>query len=311
MLIQRLTSLGFAHVRSGKVRETFAVPGFPQLLFIVCTDRISIFDIVLNAFVALKGAVLNAMTIFWIIEVFKDKPTHLVAFGKDMDRFLPKQLHGDRNLYQRSMIVEKMVMLPVEAIIRGRLTGSGWKDYQSNSGVVCGIQLPPGLHDGSALPQNIFTPSTKADMGLHDVNISFEQLVALTDLEKAEWVRSESLELFSRAAEYALPRGIIIADTKMEFAWKKIGDEIITPDSSRFWPADKTEEAIATGKTPPSLDKQPVRDWGKSAGIKDNPTIVPPPEVLQATTGRYLKAFNMLVDMELRDFQEYKMGLTE
>lgn len=312
--IQVLEALGFFHLSSGKTREIFINPEFPRGLYILATDRISIFDIVLDARIPRKGEVLTAMTIFWLHRVFAaDVPNHLVAFGSEIRPYLPEPFMNStftpmtEYLMRNMIVVDRCDVLPVEAIVRGNLTGSGYKDYQK-TGVVCGIPLPGGLVDGSALPEVIFTPSTKAPLGEHDENIPFERMSELIGKERAEFVRTKSIELFAKAGGIAKAAGMIIADTKFEFGVDPEGgicliDEVLTPDSSRYWPEDEWLDAIGEGKTPPSLDKQPVRDAGAAADVKNHPEWVPPHELVAQTTDRYLEGLTRLVGQSLETFQ--------
>ena len=309
-LIKWFETYGLSHITSGKTREMLTLPGHDDLMMIYATDRISIFDIVLNAKVKKKGEVLAAMTVYWLSKLCPalNINTHLVAYGSEIDQFLPMKLRKVPDIWKRSLIVKRAEVLPVEAIVRGHLTGSGYKDYKA-TGMVCGIELDAGLHDGSRIDPPIFTPSTKAEMGEHDQNISFLEMERLVGEKVAENVRFQSLMLFSEANKRVNDNGIVIADTKFE--WGIAGndeliliDEILTPDSSRFWPAKPKYE-----KTPSSFDKQPVRDWGDEAGIKGDPTIIPPKDVLDATTARYLMANEMICGKSLQEFQQDVLGV--
>lgn len=309
-LIKWLEGYGLKHLTSGKTREMFTLPGHEDYMLIYATDRISIFDIVLNAKVEKKGEVLPALTIYWLAELCPalEIETHLVAFGSGIDEYLPKQLRYVADMWRRCLVVKKANVLPIEAIVRGHLTGSGLKDYKE-TGMICDIELDAGLHDGSRFETPIFTPSTKAEMGEHDKNISFLKMEETIGEKNAEEVRLQSLILFSEANKRVNPNGIVIADTKFEWGLAKNGnlilvDEILTPDSSRFWPAQPEYE-----KTPSSFDKQPVRDWGDEAGIKHDPTIIPPKDVLDATTARYLMANEMICGRSLEQFQQDVMGV--
>lgn len=308
---------------SGKVRDSFTLPDHPDLMLVVATDRISIFDFVLNALVARKGEVLTAMTIFWLTEVFKSFPNHLVAFGADIDQYLPEILRGNRSLQRRALVVKRLDMLQTELIVRGYLTGSGWRTYQK-TGQVCGISLPTGLHDGSQLPKPIFTPTTKATEG-HDEDVPADSV--------DQRFRFLSLTLYSEAAEYAKGRGIILADTKFEAGEDgTLADEVLTPDSSRFWLQTDWEAAVAQQRSPSGFDKEPVRDWGRTVEIsfaRSGDTIIGlnkldpvdpkqlqfvdelevPLGVLESTTARYLKIFEMLTGMTLEQFHQAKMAV--
>lgn len=270
----------------GKVRDIYAL-GDSHLL-IVTTDRISAFDVILNQPIPGKGEVLNRISNFWFERVSRLLPNHL----SDMD--LSKAIPDDKtreDLGDRAIIVKKLKPLPVEAIVRGYLIGSGWKDYQA-TGSVCGIPLPHSLRQADPLPEAIFTPSTKAEAGAHDQNISYDQCVELLGDAWAEKVRDFSLQIYTEAAVYARERGIIIADTKFEFGVDDQGvlhliDEVLTPDSSRFWPVSRYEP----GTSPPSFDKQFVRDyletldWNKQAPAPDLPA-----SIIRQTAEKYREA---------------------
>ncbi|MFZ1720120.1 MAG: phosphoribosylaminoimidazolesuccinocarboxamide synthase [Candidatus Moraniibacteriota bacterium] len=313
---------GLIHYATGKTRETFLNPEHPNLLYILATDRISIFDKVLNELIPDKGAVLTAMTIDWLTNRFYDVPNHLVAYGSGVMKYLSSAMRELKNEFMnptylmKNMIVVKLATgFPVEAIVRGNLTGSGLKDYKA-SGKVCGIELPPGLIDGSELPTAIFTPSTKAPYGLHDENIPFDEAVRLVGLEAAEFIRDTSLLLFQRARNLLLPKGIVVADTKFEFGVDSSGqmiliDEALTPDSSRFWPSEGLAAAMAEGKTPPSLDKQPVRNAGEAANVKSNPAWIPPDDLIDQTTGNYRHMLSLATGMSLEAFWAGPMGIAE
>jgi len=289
----------------------FKIPGHEDLMLIYATNRISIFDIVLKAMVYKKGEVLTALTVFWLTKLcpLLDIETHLVTFGGEVDRYLPKKLQGTADLQKRCLVVKYADVLPIEAIVRGHLTGSGYKDYK-RTGMVCGINLDEGLHDGSCIEPAIFTPSTKEEMGKHDRNITYDEMIEIVGEDISSQVKSLSLRLFSSANEMVNKNGVVIADTKFEWAVDpKTGlvflvDEIMTPDSSRFWPAQDEYE-----KTPPSFDKQPVRDWGLEVVIKSNPSIAPPKEVLDATTDRYQEAIKLISGYSLEQFQQELMGV--
>jgi phosphoribosylaminoimidazole-succinocarboxamide synthase len=284
-----LTSLPL--VARGKVRDIYGV-GDDHLL-IVTTDRLSAFDVVLPDPVPGKGAVLTAVANFWFQRTSDIVPNHLAALS--LEEVLPDpqeraQVEG------RAIVVRKLKALPVEAVVRGYLIGSGWKDYQ-RSGQVCGIPLPAGLRMADRLPEPIYTPSTKAALGSHDENIDFEATRALLGDALAAQVRDVSLEIYTRCAAYAGERGIIIADTKFEFGLDPAGglvliDEILTPDSSRFWPAD----SYAPGQSPPSFDKQFVRDYLETLDWdKTPPGPRLPPEVLEKTAAKYREAQTRLL----------------
>ncbi|MGA8865247.1 MAG: phosphoribosylaminoimidazolesuccinocarboxamide synthase [Gallionella sp.] len=276
-----IKSLPFLH--RGKVRDIYAV-GDDKLL-VVQTDRLSAFDVILPNPIPGKGEVLTAMSNFWLNKLQHVIPNHLTGIdpesvvNTDADR---AQVRG------RAFVAKKLKPLPIEAIVRGYLVGSGWKDYQK-TGKVCGIPLPAGLREAEKLPQPLFTPSTKAAAGEHDENISYAEAVELLGEARAKEVRDATLALYVEAADYAATRGIIIADTKFEFGVDGAGklyliDEALTPDSSRFWPADE----YRVGSNPPSFDKQFVRDWLESSGWnKKAPAPEIPADVLQKTADKY------------------------
>ena len=275
----------------GKVRDIYDVDA--DHLLIVTSDRISAFDVVLPDPIPGKGRVLTTVSNFWFARTEQLIGNHLT--GHSLASIgLPE---GEVNqLEGRAIVVKKLTPLPVEAIVRGYIIGSGWKDYQ-RSGAVCGITLPAGLQQAQQLPEPIFTPSTKAEAGEHDENISFEQAVELLGSGLAEKVRRLSLTIYQQAAEYARERGIIIADTKLEFGTDRNGelfliDEVLTPDSSRFWPA----ASYRTGISPPSFDKQYVRDYLETLDWdKQAPGPVLPEEVIQQTSAKYKEAQDRLL----------------
>ncbi len=273
----------------GKVRDVYD-EGDGTLTF-VASDRISAFDVVMGEPIPHKGRVLTAMTEFWLTGVLAGVcPNHLVSVVADGE-------HAGR-----AMVVRRAEMLPIECIVRGRLSGSAWKEYQRD-GTMHGQPLPTGLRQSDLLPEPVFTPSTKAEVGDHDENISFERAVELVGAEVAEEARRISLEAYRLGAEHAAERGIVIADTKFELGFLDgrlaLCDEVLTPDSSRFWPA----EGWSPGETPPSLDKQPVRDFLEATGWDKAP---PPPslpaEVVAATTARYRQAYERLTGRSLDDW---------
>ncbi len=277
-------------IHKGKVRDIYEVDD--DHLLIVTTDRLSAFDVVLPDPIPGKGAILNATSNFWFDRFKATVPNQLSDLS--LQQVVPDAAER-APLEGRAMVVKKLKALPVEAIVRGYLIGSGWKDYQI-TGAVCGIKLPEGLQMADKLPQAIYTPSTKADVGKHDENIDFDSTKKLLGQALAEQVRDVSLKLYREAADYARERGIIIADTKFEFGTDNEGnlvliDEALTPDSSRFWPVDQYEP----GKSPPSFDKQYVRDfletldWDKKA---PGPRL--PPEVIEQTAAKYREALHRL-----------------
>ncbi|PVV12667.1 MAG: phosphoribosylaminoimidazolesuccinocarboxamide synthase [gamma proteobacterium symbiont of Ctena orbiculata] len=280
------SSLNLKLLNRGKVRDIYEVD--EDHLLIVTTDRLSAFDVVLPQPIPGKGEVLTRVANFWFNRSRHIVPNHLtdIPLEKIVTDPVQREILGDR-----WMLVERLKPLPVEAIVRGYLIGSGWKDYQQ-SGSVCGIPLPEGLQQAAKLPQPIFTPSTKAEVGGHDVNISFEQAEALLGKDVASQVRDLSLEIYSQAADYAQERGIIIADTKFEFGVDGEGtihliDEVLTPDSSRFWPAS----SYRPGCSPPSFDKQFVRDYLETLDWdKTPPGPELPQEIIVKTAEKYQEA---------------------
>jgi len=283
---------GFKKLRSGKVREVFDLG--ETLLFVV-TDRLSAFDVVLPDPIPHKGAVLNQISAFWF-KGFDDIQNHLVT--ADFEKF-PKELQPFREqLAGRSMIVRKTTPLVVECVVRGYLAGSGWKEYQESQSV-CGIKLPPGLKQASQLPEPIFTPATKAEKG-HDENIDMQRCAQILGDEIANRVKTLSLEIYSRGREHAAQKGIIVADTKFEFGTIDgellLIDECLTPDSSRFWPKDE----YAVGQSPPSFDKQFVRDYLETLDWdKTPPAPRLPKDVIGKTSAKYLEAFRRLTGNEM------------
>ncbi len=282
-------------IHQGKVRDIYAINDETMLL--VSTDRLSAFDVILPTGIANKGAMLTQMANFWFEKLKHVVPNHLTGISpetvvtKDADK---------AQLGARAVVVKKLKALPIEAIVRGYLVGSGWKEYKQK-GTVCDIPLPAGLQLAQKLPQPLFTPSSKAAIGEHDENISIAQVEALIGKDMAAQVARVAIQLYTEAAEYALTRGIIIADTKFEFGLDKHGvlhvmDEVLTPDSSRFWPL----ESYAVGKNPPSYDKQYVRDWLESIHWnKAPPAPALPDEVAQKTSEKYLEAFEKLTGQKL------------
>ena len=277
-------------VQKGKVRDIYAV-GEDHFL-IVTTDRLSAFDVVLPDPVPRKGAILTEISNFWFEKTSEVITNHLTDIK--LESILP-DVEERAPLEGRSIIVKKVKPLAIEAVVRGYLIGSGWKDYKTN-GSVCGIGLPKGLQLGQKLPEPIFTPSTKAPVGDHDENISFDEACNIVGASLAEQVRAVTLDIYSKCAEYALERGIIIADTKMEFGLDSSGnliliDELLTPDSSRFWPASSYEVGIS----PPSFDKQFVRDYLETLDWdKTHPGPNIPEDTLLRTTEKYQEALNIL-----------------
>ena len=284
-------------IKEGKVREVY---DNGDSLIIVATDRISAFDVILKNKISKKGAILTQMSKFWFDFTKDVVPNHMISADvKDMPEFFQNE-RFDGN----SMMCQKLEMLPIECIVRGYITGSGWASYKE-SGMVCGIKLPEGLKESQKLPEPIYTPSTKAELGLHDENISFEKSIDVLEAkfpgrgkEYAAKIKDATLALYKKCADYAYSRGIIIADTKFEFGLDKngnvvLGDEMLTPDSSRFWPL----EGYEPGKGQPSFDKQFVRDWLKANPDSD---YLLPDEIVEKTADKYKEAFALLTG---RDFE--------
>jgi len=282
-------------VRRGKVRDVYAVT--EDRLLIVATDRISAFDCVLPTPIERKGEVLNALSRFWFAKLAHIVPNHLLTTEiEEMPKVVRDHLSELRG---RSMLVRRTEVFPVECVVRGYLSGSGWKDYQ-RTGEVCGHKLPDGLQESEQLAEPIFTPATKAETG-HDENISEQRMAEIVGNDTTKFLCDTSLRIYKEASEYARGRGIIIADTKFEFGRDREGgiiliDEVLTPDSSRFWPADSYQ----AGKSQPSFDKQFVRDYLDGLDWnKQPPAPWLPPEVAQATTERYLEVYQLLVGESL------------
>ena len=282
----------------GKVRDIYDAG---ENLLMVATDRISAFDFILPDEIPFKGEVLNRISAFWFDKFADIVPNHLVSI--DPADF-PEEFAGYRDyLAGRAMLVKKAQTIPIECIVRGYLTGSGKKTYAEN-GTVCGIQLPEGLTEASKLPEPLFTPSTKAEIGDHDENISFERCCEIVGEDIATQIRDLSLKIYKAAAEYAATRGIIIADTKFEFGVidgkVTLIDECLTPDSSRFWPAASYEE----GKIQPSYDKQFVRNWLKANWDMTGETPHLPAEVIDGTSERYREAFQIITGSQFTSMKE-------
>lgn len=325
-----LVAAGLTRIHQGKVRDTYRLEEY-KLLLVIAMDRLSIFDLVLPCLIPFKGEILTGLTVFWLDEIFKGRVTnHLVAYGTKIDQHLPPALRGDHNLQGRAIVVEELEVIPVECIVRGYLTGSGWKSYQ-NDGTVCGQHLPPGLYDGARLEQPFFTPTTKAERG-HDVDLNADAVA-----KQYGWIRDVSIKCYETGRDFALGKGFILADTKFEFGRltgervekHALADEVLTPDSSRFWDVQQWEEATKQKKTPPAFDKEFARQWGKriqtsffpDPGLQkldpenvDHLAFVSnlqiPEDVIRTTSGLYWKAFERLVGMELPEFQKKKLGVT-
>jgi phosphoribosylaminoimidazole-succinocarboxamide synthase len=271
------------HISSGKVRDIYAV-GEDRLL-LVASDRISTYDVVHPTPVPDKGKVLTGLTNFWLERTGDVCPNHLISFTE-----VPEEFRG------RAMLVERLEMVPVECVVRGYITGSGWKDYQA-TGEICGIELPGGLRESDQLPEPIFTPSTKAELGDHDENVDFDRAAEIIgDRALLEEIRRLSIAVYEIGAAHARERGIILADTKFEFGRRPdgtivLGDEVLTPDSSRFWPADGYEP----GHGQPSFDKQYVRDWASGSGWDKTPPAPPlPDDVIARTRELYVDAYERI-----------------
>ena len=284
---------GIKKLRSGKVRDIFDLG--EQLLF-VASDRISAFDVIMPNGIPRKGEVLTQISYFWFAQTESFQPNHLVSRPGDP---VPEKLRrfADK-LERRSMIVKKAKPLAIECVVRGYMAGSGWKEYRQSQ-TVCGIKLPPGLKESSELPEPIFTPATKAETG-HDENISFDRAAQIVGKQTAEHVRDASLKIYGFARDYARKRGILIADTKFEFGFLDsellLIDEVLTPDSSRFWPADQYQP----GKSQPSFDKQFVRDYLETLDWnKTPPGPVLPADVVARTQAKYIEAYERLTGKKL------------
>ncbi len=288
LLKSSIPSLKLLH--QGKVRDIYDVDAHTMLL--VATDRLSAFDVVLPTPIKDKGAILTEIANFWFEKLGHIVPNHLTGINPQS---VVKDEAEKAQLGKRAIVVKKLKPLPIESIVRGYLAGSGWKEYKAG-GTVCGIPLPEGLQEASKLPEPIFTPSSKAEVGDHDVNITHQQAADLLGQDLAKTVASVSIQLYKEAAQYALTKGIIIADTKFEFGLDNTGqlyliDEVLTPDSSRFWPADQ----YVVGQNPPSYDKQYVRDWLEASGWnKTPPGPELPAEVAEKTSEKYREAFQKL-----------------
>ncbi len=282
-------------INRGKVRDLYSID---DLILMIATDRLSAFDVVFPDPIPDKGRVLAQLSIFWFRMLEDLVPNHIVE--TDVDKFPPVLKKHRQILKDRSMLVKRARPLAIECIVRGYITGSGWKDYLK-TGSVCGIRLPEGLKESDKLPEPIFTPSTKAELGLHDENISLDQAAEIVGKETFEEVSQLSLEIYKHAAEYALSKGIIIADTKFEFGFIDsrlcLIDEVLTPDSSRFWPLDSYEP----GRPQQSFDKQFVRDYLESIDWdKTPPAPHLPPDIIKKTRQRYLDAYRRLTGQELK-----------
>ena len=288
-----MEKLGLTHLASGKVRDIYEVDD-EHLLF-VTSDRISAYDFILDTPIPDKGAILTALSTWWFEQLVDVVPNHLVAVE---DRRIPAAVRG------RSMLVRRLSMVPVECVARGYLTGSGLKEYTAG-GNVCGVPLPDGLVDGSELPEPIFTPATKAELGDHDENVTFAQVAAAHGEDLAGELRDLTLRVYRRGLQIARRNGVIVADTKLEFGRDRDGrlvlaDEVLTPDSSRFWPADQW----SPGRSQPSYDKQYVRDWLTGPSGWDGRSTPPalPESVVAATRAKYAEAYERITGLRLDDW---------
>jgi phosphoribosylaminoimidazole-succinocarboxamide synthase len=290
---------GLTHLHSGKVRDLYRAGN--GRLVMVASDRLSAFDHILDTPIPDKGRILTAMTVWWFDTLADVVPNHLIAVD---DPLIPDRWRG------RAMVCTALDMVPVEAVARGYLTGSGWLDYQATGGV-CGVGLPAGLRDGDRLPEPIFTPATKAALGEHDENVSYEAVAAAVGVDTAAELRDLTLRIYRRAAELADGRGIVLADTKLEFGRDPatgglvLGDEVLTPDSSRFWPAD----GWTPGAAQQSFDKQYVRNWllSPASGWDRHSDAPPPPlpdDIVAATRERYIEAYERLSGLRFADWPE-------
>ena len=275
-------------ISSGKVREIYEVDD--DKLMMVVSDRISAFDFIMPNPVLDKGKILNKLSEFWFNFVSDIIPNDIIT--TNYEKF-PAEFRKEE-FKDRSMLVKKLKMLPVECIVRGYITGSGWAEYQK-TGTVCNIKLPEGLQECQKLDEPIFTPSTKAELGNHDENISFERCKEILGNELAEKVKNATINIYKKCADYALSKGIIIADTKFEFGLDEngilvLGDEVLTPDSSRFWPLDDYE----VGRGQKSFDKQYLRDWLSNNGYRNNPPTELPKDVLETTRNKYIEAYEKI-----------------
>jgi len=282
----------------GKVRDNYAV-GDDRILM-VASDRISAFDVIMGEPIPGKGELLTKMTLFWFDKLGHICPNHLTGQAPE-SVVTPAEVAQVKG---RSMLVKRLKPIPVEAVVRGYLAGSGWAEYKTSQSV-CGVKLPSGLKNASKLPEPIYTPAAKAEMGEHDENITFEKTVEMIGLDLATRIRDISIAIYKAASEIALKKGIIIADTKFEFGLDKNGtlilmDEVLTPDSSRYWPAESYAQAFAAGTNPPSYDKQFLRDWLESVTVNGKPWGKSPPapalpkEVIEKTSAKYQEALTRL-----------------
>ncbi|PIT53057.1 phosphoribosylaminoimidazolesuccinocarboxamide synthase [Snodgrassella alvi] len=287
-----MSELALKKIYSGKVRDLYAID--EQRMLMVATDRLSAFDVILPEPITEKGEILTQISNFWFKKLQHIMPNHFT--GDTVYDVLPRQ-QADK-IAKRAVVVKKLTPLKIEAIVRGYLSGSGWRDYQQ-TGAVCGIQLPAGLREAEQLPEVIFTPSSKAAVGDHDENISLAQCTTLLGEELTRQVSTKAIELYTEAATYARSKGIIIADTKFEFGLDENGiltlmDEVLTPDSSRFWSVDNYQ----VGTNPPSFDKQFIRDWLEASGWnKQPPAPQVPADIIAKTLAKYQEALHLLAEV--------------
>ncbi|MDK4577068.1 phosphoribosylaminoimidazolesuccinocarboxamide synthase [Kingella kingae] len=284
-----MTELSLKKIYSGKVRDLYEIDN--KTMLIVATDRLSAFDVILDEPIVGKGEILTKISNFWFGKLAHIMPNHFT--GQTVFDVLPE--NEAQAVEKHAVVAKRLTPVKIEAVVRGYLSGSGWKEYQK-SGTVCGIKLPENLREAEKLPEVIFTPSTKAEVGNHDENISFERCCEIIGKERAEEVRVKAIQLYTEAAEFAKSRGIIICDTKFEFGLDENGvltlmDEVLTPDSSRFWAV----ETYQVGTNPPSFDKQFVRDWLEQSGWnKQPPAPKIPADVLEKTVAKYQEALHVL-----------------
>ncbi len=294
-IVTRTGITAYPLLSRGKVRDIYAVDD--ETLLIVTTDRMSAFDVMMSHPIPYKGVILNQITLFWMDMVRDIVPCHILE--SDVNRFPDALAPWLDELEGRAVLVRRARPLPVECIVRGYISGSGWKSYSQN-GTVCGLKLPDGLKESDRLPQPLFTPSTKAEFGQHDENISRGRAAEILGAETEKAVADMTLAIYERGSQWAASRGIIVADTKLEFGFVNdtlyLIDEVLTPDSSRFWPADSYEP----GHGQPSFDKQYLRDWLKSQPWDMQPPApILPDEVIDATAARYQEAYRLLTGREL------------
>jgi len=289
------TEISKSSAKHGKVRDIYELD---DKLLIVATDRISAFDVIMTNGIPYKGIILTQISKFWFDFLRSDVEHHLIT--DDVSAFPPPFCDYRDQLVGRSMLVKKTEVLPVECVVRGYLAGSGWKEYRDNQ-TVCGIKLSAGLKQCQKLPEPVFTPATKAELGLHDENISFEKSAEIIGHRAATYVRDKSIEIFKKASDYAESRGLILSDTKFEWGLLNdkiiLIDEVLTPDSSRFWPADKYE----AGRDQESFDKQFVRNYLESINFdKSGPGITLPDEVVEKTSAKYIEAYEKLTGKKFK-----------